>query len=314
MRSGGFSIIELMASIAIAGMLFATLQQLMSASADLKQYTASENQGIQQVEFAMQRMLRHARYSERLLLPSVDRSSTPVVESIRDEVVGVDGVSAVLAVSLPPAIDRDADGVPDADNDGDGRLDEDTSGDMTNDGKAGIVGIDDDADQLIDEGLFSTNNDDEFLFIPDEDRRDGADSDGDGTIDEDWGADNNGDGQPGTSGVDDDDDGQIDEGNRNDDDEDGSVDEDWIDPVVYFLDGDRLIERSPLPWDVNGDTAIDGNDYVERNILSGVSRFRVERVALPELAYPLVDLTLEAEASNGRIFSLQTRVRIGSAR
>ena len=40
----------------------------------------------------------------------------------------------------------------------------------------------------------------------------------------------------------------------NDDDEDGQDDEDWFDPVVFYLQGSALIERRAVPWDENGDS------------------------------------------------------------
>ena len=57
----------------------------------------------------------------------------------------------------------------------------------------------------------------------------------------------NDDGAPGIAGVDDDGDGSIDEGDVADDDEDGQSDEDWYDPVVFYLSGSAVIERRAYP-------------------------------------------------------------------
>ena len=138
------------------------------------------------------------------------------------------------------------------------------------------------------------------------------DNDVDGLIDEDFGADMNADGAPGLAGVDDDGDGQIDEGNNNDDDEDGLIDEDWLDTVVFYLQGDSLVERHPVPWDESGGGGVTGRDYVESTIAEGVTRFRVERVLTSSPSIHLVDLTLELTAANGDVVSLNTRVRVGA--
>jgi len=113
----------------------------------------------------------------------------------------------------------------------------------------------------------------------------------------------NGDNQPGVAGYDDDYDGSIDEGTNNDDDEDGSRDEDWFDPVVFFLNGTTLMERLP---DIN---PAHGADYSEYAIAENVTYFRVERIAGASTL--LVDLTLEITLPDSEPTSLNTRVRIG---
>jgi hypothetical protein len=84
-----------------------------------------------------------------------------------------------------------------------------------------------------------------------------VDTDGDGLIDEDPGADMTGDGVSGILGIDDDRNGAVDEGSVNDDDEDGywsmawhRVDEDSVNG--HTDDGDILIDEDP-GGDVNGD-------------------------------------------------------------
>ena len=313
-KGSGFSIVELLTSLSIAAFLLVAMQQLMANSAQFKEESQAENRRVQELNFAMDRMLLHGRMSERLLLPLNDRPNTSQTEHLRDETVGGTGDTAVFALTLPASVDRDRDGFADADNDRDGKIDEDTSADMTNDAAGGIHNIDDDLDGNTDETLFGfgITDDDEYLFFGEEDKKDNIDNDGDGTVDEDWGADMNADGQPGIAGVDDDGDGAIDEGSVDDDDEDGLDNEDWLDPVVYYLSGDNLIERTPVPWDTDSDADIDGRDYIETIILANVNRFRVERVAVPEVSYPLVDLTIETTNADGNIRNLHSRIRIGS--
>jgi prepilin-type N-terminal cleavage/methylation domain-containing protein len=84
-----------------------------------------------------------------------------------------------------------------------------------------------------------------------------VDTDGDGLIDEDPGADMTGDGVSGILGIDDDRNGTVDEGQVNDDDEDGYWSMAWIrvdeDPVDgHGDDGDILIDEDP-GGDMNGD-------------------------------------------------------------
>jgi hypothetical protein len=64
----------------------------------------------------------------------------------------------VLAVALPPTLDRNGDGFADADNDHNGIADDDLPADETKDGAAGIKGIDDDGDGTADNGSGITDN------------------------------------------------------------------------------------------------------------------------------------------------------------
>jgi hypothetical protein len=181
------------------------------------------------------------------------------------------------------------------------------------DGSPGIHEIDDGGNGSADEGSSNNDDDDEQLNSNDEDPINGIDDDGDGLVDDDPSADMNGDGAPGIVGVDDDRDGLIDEGSPADDDEDGSSDEDWLDPVVFYLRGDTLIERHPVPWDEDKGGAVNGRDYVETAIADGISRFRVERAAASG-GNEIVDITLELIApTSGETVNLHTRVRIGGA-
>jgi hypothetical protein len=225
----------------------------------------------------------------------------------------------VLAVTLDPTLDRDKDGWADANNDKDyldvnksgtrdtgepERIDEDSDKDNNNDGQAGITGIDDDGDGTVD-GLSVHDNDEDSRNF--EDSINGIDDDGDGSIDEDIDNDMTGDGQPGVTGVDDDFDGSIDEGIKNDDDdEDDLVSEDWLDPVVYFLNGTTLMERLP---NIN---PIDGTDYTQYPIAENVSQFLVKRITGGNGTTALVDITLTLTPLNAEPVTLNTRIGAGS--
>ncbi len=195
-------------------------------------------------------------------------------------------VRSVFAVTLPGSVDRDGDGEADADNDGDGVLDEDPGSDTTNDGQPGIIGVDDDGDGSTDEGLLASSDDDES-GQSDEDGFDNTDNDGDGRIDEDHGA---------LLAV--------------DDDNDGDFDEDWFDPVVYQLSGTTLTERMPVPWDVDGNSALNGRDFLTNTVLEGVTLFEARRESIG-LGQTLLHLKISAKDGAGTIHTLETSVRAG---
>ena len=250
----------------------------------------------------------------------VREQSNPPVAPVGDSTLA----TAVLALTLGPALDRDEDGWADANNDKDfldlnnsgtrdagepERIDEDAGADVSNDKLPGIAGIDDNGDGSIDISAAAIpGNDDDEDDVADEDKRDGSDTDGDGAVDEDWAADVEADGQAGLAGVDDDLDLNTDEGDPQDDDEDGNKDEDWLDPVVFFLVGDTLIERVP---NLN---PVDGNDYSEYAIAEHVSYFRVERIAATGKRTVLVDITLGLSMPDAEPIQLTTRVRVGGGR
>jgi type II secretory pathway pseudopilin PulG len=312
----GLSYIEIMITVGITAIIMASLMGVMDTATDASEEVRQRNSLTRDARFAMHRMVSAVSHSRHLLLPLHDNPNTNWPEHIREQTVPASPpigdstlATAVLAVSLAEDIDLDGDGKPDADNDGDGRFDEDPSGDITADNAPGLVGIDDDGDGNFDESFRA--DDDEYFGFFNEDPRNGFDDDGDGTIDEDFGADANGDGCPGLCGVDDDGDGSIDEGHVTDDDEDGDRDEDFIDTRVFYLSGNVLRERTTVPWNVHGGGQIDGEDYIESDIASGVTRFRVERVA-DITALDLVDITLElTDPLGGETISLRSRVRVG---
>jgi len=314
----GFTLIELIVVLAIAAILVISLEGVVKQVTATQIAVQSKNELAREARFAMQRMTHAVLNSRRLLLPSGDDPGTDWPENIRVQTVPAsppEGSStratAVLAVTLPGYSDLDADGFPDADNDRDGQIDEDLSSDSTNDSASGIYAIDDGGDGVADESL--SYDDDESSPDADEDTINGIDDDGDGNSDEDPSADMNGDGLPGIAGVDDDRDGQIDEGSNDDDDEDGRVDEDWYDPVVFYLNGTSLEERTPVPWDETGTDGITGRDFIVHDIADDVTLFRVERITLGG-GGTMVDLTLElTNPENGTAVSLNTQVRVGGA-
>jgi len=317
----GFTLVEMLIATALAGLLIAGLNGVIGQALTIQDAVSEKTKLTQQARFAMEQMVRAVRQSRKLLRPMADKSTTTFVENIREQTIpasapptGSSFATAVLAVTLPAYFDLDSNAIPDADNDGDGRIDEDLPADTSNDGKPGIVGIDDDGNGIADFSFSPAADDDESSdFAQNEDRINGIDDDGDGIADEDPGADNNGDGCAGVCGVDDDADGSIDVGAVADDDEDGSSDEDWYDPLVFYLAGSTLMQRTPVPWDVNSSGTVTGLDYIEEPIAENVSRLRVERVSQPGRSQ-IVDLTLQLTSpSSGESVNLHSRVRLGAA-
>jgi prepilin-type N-terminal cleavage/methylation domain-containing protein len=320
MTIGGFTLIELLLSIALGAVILTTVTTVMSQVSTSSVIIDNRERLTRDASFAMHRMVSAARGSSRLVLPITDKAFSAWRENVREETVpesppesGSSKATAVLAVAMSTNVDMNNDGIPDADNDGDGRINEDFPADITNDFAPGIAGLDDGGDGLVDEFFNNDGDDDEAFNTSNEDPVNGIDDDGDGIIDEDPGADLNNDGEPGIANVDDDGDGQVDEGSASDDDEDGSTDEDWLDAVVYFLQGDSLVERHPVPWDENVDGNIDGRDVIESVIAENVVLFRVERIELTA-QQQMLDLRLDLRSADpGETVSLQTRVRVGDS-
>ena len=323
-RSRGFTYIEMLIAVTITGLIMLGLMGLIGTATDAGDAARTRNDLVREARFALNRMTDMARRSPRLMLPMRDKSATNWPEHIREQTIPPsppigDSIfaSAVLAITLPHDIDLDQDGVPDADDDGDGLFDEDLPNDNTHDFHPGIVGIDDDGDGQVDENGSDWWDDDEFGGFFNEDPANGIDDDGDGNIDEDTASDMNADGCPGICGVDDDGKGDIDEGSADDDDEDGDTFEDPYDPVVYYLNGQSLIERLPARWNTDGistpDGPVDGRDFIEAPIAENVTRLRVERIDTGA-GFDLVDLVLElTDPQSGESISLQTQVRVGGA-
>lgn len=315
----GFNLVELMVAMLLAGLILAATSGVIRQATGTEASVGERNRLLRDARFAMDRMTTMAGGSRRLLLPLADNPATNWPENIREQTIPASPpvgssilATAVLAITLPANIDLDSDGFPDADNDRDGRIDEDFPADIQFDYADGIYLIDDNGNGFVDES-FANGDDDEGSFAADEDPVNGFDDDGDGAIDEDPGADMNGDGAPGIAGVDDDSDGQVDEGNAADDDEDGAIDEDWLDAVVFYLQGDSLMERHPVPWDESANGFVSGRDFVTSAIAGNVTRFSVQRLAASFGQPQLVSLELELTGPSGAVVSLETRVRIGGA-
>jgi len=319
---GGYTLLEVLVSLTIAALLLSGLQQLLSTGIAAKDVVAERTKLVRGARFAMARMVDAVRASDRLMIPLSNNPATTFDENLREQTVppsppqaGSTLATAVLAVTIDPTLDIDANGVADADNDGDGLVDEDLPADTQNDGKAGIRDFDDDGNGTKDFFLSPAADDDESNNLArDEDAFNGIDDDGDGIVDEDPGSDNNGDGCPGICAVDDDGDGNIDEGNPDNDDEDSLTDEDWYDPVVFYLQGSSLIERRAVPWDENTDGDVNGRDFVESTLIEDVTLLRFERLAASSGQQQLVDITLQIASVDEETINLNTRVRLGASR
>lgn len=164
----GFSLIELTASLVIASLLLGGTYRLVVQSADISADSERVNETVLDIRFALDRMVRTAQESSRVLLP-LDSA-----------------IRSVFAVTLPVSVDRDGNGIADADNDGDGLVDDDPGSDVSNDGKNGIILIDDDGDGSIDEGAGALDDDEDGGS--NEDGLDNTDNEGEGRIDEDYGS------------------------------------------------------------------------------------------------------------------------------
>lgn len=317
----GFGYVELMLAVTISALIMAGMMGVVDTATDTGESVNQRIELTRQAQFAMKQMTGMISRSRRLILPLADSSRSDWPDNIREQTIPASAptgsstlASAVLAVTLPADVDLDGDGFADADNDEDGRIDEDLPADITNDFAPGIYLIDDMGDGTVDKFKACCYEDDEEDFgITNEDPVNGIDDDGDGLVDEDPWGDMNADTCPGFCGIDDDGDGNIDEGSLLDDDEDGVSDEDWLDPVVFYLSGSTLQQRQSVPWDTDGDSDVDGLDYVISSIAENITRFRVERLANGGIV-ELVDLTLElTNPVTGDRVSLQTRVRVGGA-
>lgn len=330
----GLTLLELLVTLAIASMLMAGLAGVVGSTLQLQSSSQMRNDLTRQARFAMQRMVSAVQESPRLLLPLADNPNTNWSEHIRVQTVPAstpEGSStlatAVLAVTLSPNLDIDQDGWGDANNDQDyldlnnnssrdsgepERIDEDLGRDNSNDGAPGIIGIDDNGDGSIDDSdATNPNFDNDEDDANTEDSINGIDDDNDGSIDEDIRGDMNDDSASGQLGIDDDYDTSIDESATKDDDEDGTQDEDWLDPVVFYLSGNQLIERLPSLTDTNNDSIITGADYTESVVADGVVLLRIERI--PQNRALLIDITLTLADASGEQFSLSRQLRLGGA-
>lgn len=316
----GFTLIELLVTAAISILIIAGLAEVIQATVASKAVLNERIDITRQASFAMERMVRAVSHSRLLLLPLSDKPATNWREHVREQTVPPSPpegdstlATAVLAVTLPSYSDLDFNGFADADNDGDGRVDEDPDNDRNYDFAPGIYLIDDNGNGFVDDGLFADSDDDEWFSQSDEDPLNGIDDDDDNNIDEDPPGDLNGDGCSGVCGVDDDNDGLVDEAGSENDDEDDNTNEDWYDPVVFYLDNGILKERTPVPWDESGAGGITGRDFLTSDIADAVTRLRFERLPTSASGAQLVDITLDLTGANGQTVSLNRRVSLGGA-
>ena len=296
-RSAGITLIEMLVSLSIAALLIVSLTGVVNTALDIGEDTTVRNRLAGDANFAVQRMVRALGRTRRLAVPMAENPATAWSESDRDP--------GVLAVTLDPLLDRDADGIMDADNDSDGLIDEDPGYDNYNNGEAGIILIDDDGDGQVDEhapddgtpGWNSTwykfNNDEDLAW--NEELLNSVDDDGDGLVDEDLCADMDTDWSEASESYYD-----------LDDDGDSSDDEDWYDVVVYHLVGSTLFERMPSL------NPTDGADYSERVIAEDVTQFRVVRIPPRNGTTVLVEITL-ALGDTATGVTVRTRARVGAS-
>lgn len=266
-RLRGFSVVEMLTALAIGAMLLGGLYQLLQSTLGWSTANEGRNRAVLEAQFAFNRMVRAAAEGRMLILPlgTVTR--------------------AHFAVTLPPGLDRNGDGFPDADSDFDGLLDEDHSADMTNDQANGLFDFDDDADGSADEGPVSGADDDESGVSNDDDI-DGIDNDGDGLIDEDNGL-------------------------IGDEDGDGVSNEDGYDAWLYFLSGNKLLERTRVPWDTDNSGTVTGRDVVTSQLLENVTLLEARR-EVTSSGSTLLHLKMNVADPAGEVVTLETTVRIGS--
>jgi len=318
-----FTLIELLVAIVLASLLLAATNGIVSNVLGTDELVEERIRLQRDASFAMERMVRTIGHSRQLLLPGNDNPNTNWPEHIREQTIPASPpigdstfASAVLAVTLPEYVDLDADGYPDADDDRDGKIDEDLPNDIHHDFYPGIMLIDDDGDGSVDENPSWYWDDDED-GIYNEDPFGHIDNDGDGAFSEDPPSDNNADGCPGLCGVDDNGDGSIDGGSADNDDEEGTGFEDAYDPVVFYLDGNSLMERMPVPWNEDGNSSPDGpndgRDFVAAPIAGNVTRLRFEKAGDSSGPAQVVLIELELTGRTGTAISLSASIRVGGS-
>ncbi len=314
-RHSGFTLLELLITISIAGLLMAGLSRVMISGMDSAAEIRRQSNLQAQAHLAMRRMVESVQRADRLVVPQRDDVRTGTIrENIREGFFPVPGGwndTAVLAVTLDGLSDIDFIDGPVRDNDGDGQANEDAPADWNFDFAPGLWNLDDDGDGEIDEG---NDADDDEDGATNEDWLDGVDNDGDGRIDEDPGDDLNNDSCAGVCGVDDDDDGLIDEnftGAEDNDDEDDANAEDWLDLRVFHLSGNLLMERTPAPFEVTGVAPVSGRDFIEEVIAYDVSELRFVRTDTGSTA-ELLGIRLVLQNASGERVELETTVRVGT--
>lgn len=139
----GIALVELLVAALIAALVLGSLTAVLTGLRRSDSVLSERALLQRDARLALERIAGMVEGSTRLMVP------LEVTAGARD----------VLAVALPPGLDRNGDGYADADNDKNGIVDDDLPADETNDGGAGIIGIDDDGDGLADNGIAFTDND-----------------------------------------------------------------------------------------------------------------------------------------------------------
>jgi prepilin-type N-terminal cleavage/methylation domain-containing protein len=211
----GLTLVELLVTIAIVGIIAGAAIPLLSASLDANNQGTSRSRLYHEGLLAMERMTSGVKRCTFLLIPNAHNPTRDILAF--SGMTNEDGDNYFNDPLFP-------------------KIDEDPRGEMSQDDTPGILGVDDDGDGLVDEHVTEHGDDDEDGVL-EEDPLNGEDDDGDGNIDEDTGHDSNDDGAQGIAQMDDNGDGVVDNGGTaSDDDEDGLINEDCINPVMYTFD------------------------------------------------------------------------------
>ena len=149
-RQRGIALAELLVAAAIAALVMTALAGVLGSVRQADTQFSERTLLQRDARLALERIAMMVEGSRSLLAP------LEVTTTSRN----------VLAVSLPPTLDRNGDGYADADNNKNGSVDDDISTDYTNDGAPGIKGIDDDGDGTIDNGSTSDNDENGSIATP----------------------------------------------------------------------------------------------------------------------------------------------------
>jgi prepilin-type N-terminal cleavage/methylation domain-containing protein len=228
----GLTLVELLVTMTIMGIIAMAAMPLLSISLEAHGTGTARSRLYQEGLMLMEKMTTSVRKTTFLQIPN---NHTPTRNMLAVSNLVNDDNDFYFGDPLFP------------------RVDEDYSARIMGSGQ-GILGIDDDGDGSIDNGVILDDDDEDGSF--DEDTLDGIDNDGDGNIDEDVTGDANKDAFPGIEGIDDDDDGLVDEmsnlSKKNNDDEDDQTDEDFISFFLYSHDSATNTLREIVPSELNG--------------------------------------------------------------
>jgi len=119
-RDLGFSLIELLITIAILGIVVAGLQQVIVGGLSAYDAVKDKQELENQARFAMERMVMFVQESDEISSP--DSASNQEILKVSERVMDIYDYSGAS-----PVYDVDGDGVLDADNDDDGTVNEDAT-------------------------------------------------------------------------------------------------------------------------------------------------------------------------------------------